>query len=395
MKYLILLICLSPLASFSQTLNQKIHYQYFRQKPNFDQKIIAEKKIASITKREIYLIGDSVVDNVILSRTTFRPDGKPLKNRTIKSPYERDSSYIQCTYDSIGNLTESSYWTSDRGEYGRNIYEYSSDTLKRVFNYSSIYGGNNSNELKLRSADSLVYSATGDEVTIFHANLENRDVSIEATRVASPFVEYKNTISKGINMPTPPKYADLTKTEQMISKEASAVYLLDEMTTKRNKSKVKKDVWELVSIPHKAQGPFDAIVAPYVQTTGAYFKVNSSDSLDMRGIQRVNFKNKTIEFQEANITDPPTNERSTSYHRTVYHYDFSMRLLWKEEYYADLANGYPDGLGKEIKTLRTVYEYDQDGLLKQELMIFLRPEYTSNKKGMHMEKTLYEITYFE
>jgi len=121
---------------------------------------------------------------------------------------------------------------------------------------------------------------------------------------------------------------------------------------------------------------------------------NSNDSLDMRIIIRTDLKNKTVEYQAVGIFDPPTDVPQTTYHRTVYHYDFSMKLLWKEEFVAGL--GFYNDDRSEHKESQTIYDYYEDGLLKRELTFFQYHPYDFNKEGgIYMEQVLYEITYRE
>lgn len=119
----------------------------------------------------------------------------------------------------------------------------------------------------------------------------------------------------------------------------------------------------------------------------------SADSLDMRIILRIDLKEKKVEFQTTGIFDPPTDVPCTTYHRTVYHFDLSMRLLWKDEYSANLSFFSKDQ--SEFKDSQTVYDYYENGMLKRELIFFgNHPDYY-DQKGFFMEQTLYEITYRE
>jgi len=127
----------------------------------------------------------------------------------------------------------------------------------------------------------------------------------------------------------------------------------------------------------------------------AYRQANCpNDSLDLRTFIRINRKEKWVEFQFAGIYDPPTNVPQTAYHRTVYHYDLSMKLLWKDEYFANL--GYYDFGGRmEHKVSRTIYYYAVNGMLEQELTFFENRPYESDDKGIYIKKTLYEVTYWQ
>ena len=132
--------------------------------------------------------------------------------------------------------------------------------------------------------------------------------------------------------------------------------------------------------------PFFTHGYPYVQSS------DSENSLDPRIFIRINHKEKRIELQITGIYNPPTDVPQTGYQRTVYHYDFSMRLLWKDEYGANL--GYYD-FGEdrsEYKIYQTIYDYYEYGWLKRELTIFENHPYGFDQKGVYMTQTSYEIT---
>ena len=122
---------------------------------------------------------------------------------------------------------------------------------------------------------------------------------------------------------------------------------------------------------------------------------DGNDSLDPRTIIRIDLQNKRVEFQTTGISNPPTNVPQTAYHRTVYHYNFSMQLLWKDEYQANLSYYNFTKDYSEYKVSRTVYDYDQKGMLKREITFLEENPYSLKDYGLYIQQIQYEITYRE
>ena len=139
--------------------------------------------------------------------------------------------------------------------------------------------------------------------------------------------------------------------------------------------------------------PFDSL-----RNQSGYFHPNlntSNDSLDMRNAIRINTGEQTIEFQTVYIVDPPTNVPHTMYHRNVYHFDFSLRLLWKDIYQANLGYYNFEGDKSEYKVSQIVYDYDENGMLKREITFLEENPYSLKDYGLYIQQIQYEITYRE
>lgn len=404
MKHLILLLCLVPVLCFSQSLERQIYKHYFEYEFKHESAFVRENKISSIVKREIETIGDSVIHNFVLEKTSFRTDGRPIKNEYW---YDHNRSIIikDFTYDSLNNLTEIRDWKPEVSRYeplkerSRMVCSYDSTRLVKVFYFQP------GEHAVSGRCDSLAYSENEKQVVIFSGGQTAKNSFAPNEKPAFIYPILNKHVLKQLSTGDSLKPIDkksVWETENQCSyKYRPALIKLSEITgvsclpqeiantyEKMNKTVENNELIEFISFVDTADHVFNSF-----HPSSDY----SPDSLDLRTIVRIDLKNKKIEFQTAGIMSRPTSmEDIVTYSRTVSHYDFSMRLLWRDQFRADLGrNDFGMNDKSEYKESQIVYDYYENGMLKREVTFFERNPHYINQKGLYMKEVIYEITRFE
>lgn len=403
MKHLILLLCFVPALSFSQSLERQIYKHYFEYEFKYEPAFIRENKISTIVKREIETIGDSVIHNFILEKTSFRADGRPIKNEYWYD-YNRSTIIKDFTYDSLNNLTEIRDWQPEVSRYeplkerSRTAYSYDSTRLVKVFHYQP------GEHAVSGRCDSLAYSEKEKQVVIFSGGQTAKNSFAPNEKPAFIYPVLNKQVLKQLSAEDSLKPIDKKsaweKENQCDYRYRPALIKLSEVTgisclpeiaityAKMKKTVENDELIEFISFVDTTDHVFDSF-----HPSSDY----SPDSLDLRTIIRIDLKNRQIEFQTAGINSIPTSmEDIVTYNRTVSHYDFSMRLLWKDQFRADLGrNDFGFNGTSEYKESQIVYDYYENGMLKREITFFERKPYYFDQKGLYMKEVIYEITRFE
>ena len=427
MKLILALLWMIPALSFSQSLERQIYQHYFERIFRYEPSFIRENKISGIVTRKIEMIGDSVVYNEVEDSMTFRRDGRPI-HEYIWSNAHQLCTVVGFFYDSLGNLLSYSPWllcgenADIQGENAQEVFVYDSCKLIKHYSvgvpYKHYEVSSLSNEamretnltfgkspgalpLIVYSGDSIVYDEMEKKATIFHASYQELEIPYSSRSLPSVFqklIDYRERLYSGQdncgNKPLDKK-AVWEKNNcnyrepalQKICKVTGLKCLPMEFLTICSGFQFRIDDLESGTMRKTCDNADLAEFVSEADTSGFY-----RDSLDLRTIIRIDFQNKKIELQTAVIFYPQTSISRVTYHRTIYHYDFSLRLLWKDEYIKGLSEPFHNASGKE----QTIYEYHKNGLLKRK-MTFFEPtpfDYTKNS-GLHSEQVIYEISSFE
>lgn len=426
MKHLIVLLFLFPALSFSQHLDRLLYQRYFERLFKYEPSLIREKNISSIVMREVETIGDTLVYNRTKDSIAFRKDGRPEQQRVWDPNY--DYNYIMdFTYDSLDNLTLYNYWYLKTDGSGRitnatrEVYVYDKKRLIKAYNYgpktqemivqsqiehfSNFRSSHDWNPVPmvLNTADSICYNPNQKQATIIHADFSKDDITYsdgEIPPVQRRLNGNKQTLwASSENYPNRPidkkaawetcgyNYRPALEKLSALTGVSCLPRELNYLYTKMKKTIENDELIEFVSDTSvKTEG---------IPNIGSQpFPFGCPDHLDARTFIRIDLKQQRVEFQTSEIFVAPTSmENEVTYTRVVYHYDFSMRLLWKDEYRANLGRN-DFGTGKaEYKVSQTVYDYYEDGMLKREITFFEQKPYGYNPNDLYMKQVLYEITY--
>jgi hypothetical protein len=366
MKSILALLCLIPALSFSQSLERQIYQHYFERIFRYEPSFIRENKISGVVTRKIEMIGDSVVYNEIEDSMTFRRDGRPILQYTWSNTHQL------CTmtgffYDSLGNLLSYSPWllcgkNADQGESAQEVFVY--DSCKLIKHYSvgvpykqyevrslsdeamretNLTFGKSPEALPLivYSGDSIVYDGKEKKVTILHASYQELEIpysSRSLPSVSQKLIDYREILYSGQD-----NYGNKPLDKKAVWEKNKCDYREPVLQKICNVTGLKCLPTEFLTgcfgfqfrihdlengTMRKTVDNADLVEFVSEADTSGFYR----DSLDMRTIIRIDFQNKKIELQTAVIFYPQTSVSRVTYYRTIYHYDFSLRLLWKDEY---------------------------------------------------------------
>lgn len=402
-----------PLISFSQGLSRQLYKHYFERMFEYEPSLIRENNILKIIKHKTLLIGDSIVYNQVEDSTTFREDGRPV-NRIYWYNNHRESILCNYTYDSLGNLTEVREWQSETGSTSQQErlyirFNYNSKQLKTIFRYRGNY---RENYLMMESCDSLNYLKNKPQVEIYTGCISQN--IIFSADIPPVFVPYEN--NKQIL-----DYTITGNSEKPIDKKA----------VWENENRCNYDyipaLAELKKITGRNCFPSTMLNAIHPQMVKTmendsiieFGFMKLSDSIEPLGdILHIDKKNQTIKLQTIEVQHIPTSmEDYITQYRTIFHYDFSLKLVCKEVFRKDMGRNdlhraiihinlgeheraeYErsiEEMRREYKDYVTTYEYNENGLLKQETTHHrLRPWLTDTAPDSKLETMYYQLIYRE
>jgi hypothetical protein len=391
MKQLMLIFCLIPLTSESQTPQEELLGKY-EEYSVYEPVFIRENKIASIIIYESETFGDSMMFNREKEVFHFRKDGRPLYTCSWTDSH-RDSIWTDFKYDSLGNLIAMQRWKpglyEKNEETDRIIWKYNAAKLSGVFRYSR---ARTTDYLSLISCDSVIYSEKGVPVEVWTGGTEGITLCRENPVFIYPVITKKKL--------------ELTPGEVVQGKQ---IYIRDRLrspcdyrywTALRKMSEATG--WRC--IPYVISFRLKMGMAKTIDSAGIIEFVSdryrdTSLTLDNRNRVRIDTNLRKIRIQTVNIHSQPTSlEDIVTYSRTIIHLDFSFRVLLEEVYQADLGRQYGHSSRQEYKIHETYFQYFDNGLQKQVLQIFESPILHLSrdlKLPPHIRKTTTEITHWE
>lgn len=417
MKQLAILFCLISCGASAQTLKEQLLdkcEEYFTYEPSF----IRENKIASLTIYETELAEDSVVFHREKERYMFRKDGRPLYTCSW-SDYHRDSVWTDFKYDSLENLIEMKRWKPS-GFYQKNkeiervIWKYESARLTGIFRYSCAY---TTDHLSLISCDSVIYSENGIPIEIWtggtQANVECQANPVfiypVVNKTKPELPRYREALNKRIYVrdrcTAPCNYSDqsaLQKLSEVTGVKCIPCEVDHRLPFNLTKTTDSLGIIEFASKPHGNEPQYRLEHISRKRVRIGMEKSSDGDEtadtipvLDYSEFLRIDTNLQKIRVQRVDVMVQPTSmEDIVTYTRMILYYDFSFNLLLEEVYQADLGRQYGHSSRAEYKSYETLFQYFNNGLLKQSVQIF-EPLHKFGQSSRRIDKTTTKLTYWE